>query len=294
MFLTRIINFFFVSRMVSLRLSDDMNSNRSAYFHDARRIFKSTHKSLEDYFIESGRSCDQKKVDKFMDAHPLQKNPPTAEAERGRSNERALTIFHDVFQKVGLPTLLAGGSALGFFRNCGSIPGDKDIDVHLLGSWIQDNTILSRLATGFEAYGGDFSLSLCPSGISHTGCEARVTFNDTYGDIFFLEEEPCNKIPCSVTEIIWPGGEVSSEGYAPCTFQANFESVRFLNRTFWAPSPIKDYLLANYGEGFDEPNGGVYKNCDFQHLRQPQKKIQSRYPSARAVLNLEHDKHQVF
>jgi len=262
-------------------------------------------------FVPRRHQCNTEKLANFLKEYPDQKKT----TEKQKTIEKSLVLMHDVLEKNGFPTILEGGSTLGFYRNCGVIPGDADGDVAIMGSWFhsEGNSLIEgnlsagvdaqvwreapkfkALEASFKEVGGSLGSSMCPYGPTYKGCEMRVSFDDhSYVDLMvYAHEKACEKAPCSFISPIWPGGEVGKT-FAPCTTgDIHFEQALFLDRTFWVQAPMLSYMKEEYGDTWKDPNGwasaGVYKNCNFHQQEEPtQDPNMKTMPSAEYVLKLQ-------
>eukprot|EP00929_Paragymnodinium_shiwhaense_P003557 TRINITY_DN104128_c0_g1_i1.p1 TRINITY_DN104128_c0_g1~~TRINITY_DN104128_c0_g1_i1.p1 ORF type:complete len:346 (+),score=90.32 TRINITY_DN104128_c0_g1_i1:65-1102(+) len=218
-------------------------------------------------FIPAVHKCNETHLKEYLKKYPEQ----GLHSESRSRIERSLGIVHDVLAENSLPTILEGGSTLGFFRNCGVIPGDHDGDIALLGQWL-DTDVISNLKKSFEKRNASLGDSLCPSGPGHSGCELRASFeDDSYVDLLvYASEEKCEKAPCNYYSSLWSGGSTDEGYFYPCdTGPIHFEQASFLDRTFWVQAPVLDYLKGQYGEVWEDPTGGVYKSCHFDQHRTP-------------------------
>eukprot|EP00927_Polykrikos_kofoidii_P068775 TRINITY_DN64103_c0_g1_i1.p1 TRINITY_DN64103_c0_g1~~TRINITY_DN64103_c0_g1_i1.p1 ORF type:complete len:297 (+),score=27.25 TRINITY_DN64103_c0_g1_i1:29-919(+) len=218
------------------------------------------------------------------------KNIEANKTTRMRATERSLGIVHDVLAEFRLPTILEGGSVLGFIRECGVIRNDPDGDVAVLGQWFQGNRNVRNLTKAFAKRGVDLESSMCPHGPAMVGCELRATFQDrSYVDIFvYGTHKLCPEAPCTFFWSLWPGGTVGPFFHECVDHDIHFELVWFLNRTFWIPSPTSKYLEANYGTEWRKPGGSVYKTCDWRKERVPEPDVFALFtPPAEYVFSLE-------
>jgi len=221
----------------------------------------------QDLFVPAMHVCNETAKAAFLKRNPDQGNT----SDKQKKIHASLVVVHDVLKSVGLPTILEGGSLLGFYRNCDVIPTDADGDVSLLGHWLQGKASIENLVKEFAKVNGTLHTEMCPEGPSKTGCETRVVFEDSsYIDLFvFATLNKCDKAPCTFYNSLWPHGTVGPY-FIPCVTNAiAFEQASFLDRTFWIPTPTLPYLKNRYGEAWTDPGGGVYKSCRMKEQYHP-------------------------
>lgn len=237
-------------------------------------------------FIPAVHECNETHLKEYLKKYPEQGKHTEGQAHI----QRSLGIVHDVLLENDLPTILEGGSTLGFFRNCGVIPGDHDGDVALLGNWI-DKDKIADIKKSFEARNATLGEYLCPSGPGHSGCELRASFQDSsYVDLLvYASQDECTQAPCNYFSSLWAGGSTDDGYFYPCdTGPIHFEQASFLDRTFWIQAPTLDYLKGQYGEVWEDPAGGVYKSCHFDKHNKPEADDKAgRTPPASYVVMLQ-------
>lgn len=211
-------------------------------------------------------TCNQSFVQEYFEKYPKQ----SEQNNKSQSIAESLKIVHEVMLENNLPTILEGGSTLGFYRNCGVIPHDGDGDVALLGAWLDDKKI-KDLNQSFSKRGIELTGSLCPGGSRKTGCEMRAIFDQNHVDLLvYATEKECTEAPCNYFSSLWSGGSTEEGYFYKCdTGPIHFEEASFLGKTFWIPAPTLDYLKGQYGEVWQDPEGGVYKGCHFNDHSTP-------------------------
>jgi len=248
--------------------------------------------TAQSLFVPAKHICDKKKLEAYQKQFPSQ----AKKTEKQQKIQNALANVNDALHEVGLPTILEGGSTLGFYRNCGVIPSDADGDIALLGHWLDDDKI-ADIEKAIQKRNGTLGKSMCPKGPQYTGCEMRSSFEDgSYVDLLvYATQEKCDTAPCKFFSPLWPGGEVG-DVFAPCTTgDVHFEQAIFLDRTFWLQAPTSQYLSLEYGPKWKDPDSwgkakdcGIYRNCNFKKKEQPKEdSFAQTIPPASYVLSLQ-------
>lgn len=237
-------------------------------------------------FIPARHRCNETHLAEYLKHHPEQGEKTKSLLEI----QNSLKIVHNVLEENGLPTILEGGSSLGFFRNCGVIPADRDGDVALLGHWLNEDKV-DLIEKSFQKRNARLERGLCPKGVTYSGCEMRATFQDrSYVDLLvYAQDSACDKAPCSFFYGLWPVGSVGPAYYRCNAGPIHFEQVNFLSKVFWIQTPTVEYLKDNYGEQWEDPTGGVYKSCNFDTKEAPKKvdNFEGATPPASYVLGLQ-------
>jgi len=219
--------------------------------------------TTKNLFIPAMHRCNDSLKQEFLKMYPGQ----ASRTEKQNNLQTLLRSIHDVNAELGMPTILAHGTVLGFYRNCDVIPTDGDADTAVFGHWLQGKRSVENLAAAYAAHNITLQSGMCPNGPLYTGCELRaVHHNKAYCDLFvYAVDSACDEAPCSYFESLYSGGRVAPTFHKDASGKVRFEQADFLDRTFWIPTPTLDYLKLNYGNNWENPKGGVYKAVDFKH-----------------------------
>lgn len=238
-----------------------------------------------DLFLPIRHECNHTAVEAYLLKNPQE----TKRTKRQQQTENNLVLLHKIFASHGLPVILESGTLLGFYRDCAVIPHDMDGDIGVFAAWLKGKAAPSELKKSFDAVGGKLDEDFCPKGPGYNGCQMRVTFKDrSYVDIIvYATDLACLQAPCDYSWPLWPGGVAGTVFYKCDMKHVHFEQASFLGKVFLIPSPALPYLKQNYGEDWDNPKGGVYKNCDFRDKKSLEvDTYQDMVPPASYVLKL--------
>lgn len=237
-------------------------------------------------FLPIRHECNRTAVASYLMKHPEE----TKRTKRQQQTEEKLVLLHKIFASHGLPVILEAGSLLGFYRDCAVIPHDMDGDIGVFAGWLKGKAAPSELKKSFDAIDATLEQDFCPKGPGYTGCQMRVTFKDrSYVDIIvYATDLACLEAPCDYSWPLWPGGSPGKVYYKCDMRHVHFEQAVFLGKVFWIPAPALSYIKQNYGEKWDDPKGGTYKNCNFKNKSEMVvDQYQAMAPPASYALQLE-------
>ena len=152
----------------------------------------------------------------------------------------------DILQEVGFPYTLAFGTCLGAFRHAGFIPWDPDIDFGCLNEdWIVKWPLAREQLLLHKFHLKEIAMPYDAAGT------VKIYKGDIHIDFpswFRFKNERWS-----------PTALMNRSNVLPAHFMENTESIIFCGRRFQVPSPVKEYLKACYGPGWEIPaQGGLY------------------------------------
>ena len=131
---------------------------------------------------------------------------------------KVLEDFDDLCKALDIPHFVYAGTVLGFYRDGGFIPWDKDIDVGVICAPRYYCALIRLLR-----FIGFTTTAYYP--------DKHFYRDDIWLDIWRLGPKSW----------AWP-------------YVQKFDTVQYAGRTYNTPYPIKEYLVAKYGAGWETPN----------------------------------------
>lgn len=150
-----------------------------------------------------------------------------------------LGIAKRILESLDVPFCLFLGTALGAYRDGDFCPGDED-DIDLAVD-ISDLSKGMKIIEAFESEGFVFKRYDAPNAMApefafikeHAGWHTKV-------DIFFL-------VPIG-DSVVWTFYSQPAQNRSVYNFFREFDTVEFHGMRLNCPSPIEEYLEANYGD----------------------------------------------
>ena len=158
---------------------------------------------------------------------------PFSDPKKVAQADKALFLFKEVADALGLEWCLFAGTALGFFRDRKYIPWDNDIDIALLK---RDDDELQALSDALYAVGFNVGRDC----VNNDGTQNRHFFGG-------MEEDHSEEDGVLVDVFHTFTEEEMQYLYA-------FDAVVYKDDLFPLPGPIQSYLMHTYGGSFMVPD----------------------------------------
>ena len=162
---------------------------------------------------------------------------PVKDTAFAKSATKTLIEIHETLSSAGVPFFLVGGTLLGFIRDNGVIPHDKDVDIGVMDE-ASNRDVIETLRANIEF--------TCPLTYSDDDIYLNIVHGSTGVDLF-RHERRGDYVWCGIRRD--PG--FMKWRYTPFSFQ----QTEILDRSFAVPDDCPQYLRDLFGD-WETPDVG--------------------------------------